>query len=57
MNLVQLQLDLRTEGVDIVEYGKQWLQSNMEEPPVEGVAEDSANLLQKINEMEEEYYG
>jgi hypothetical protein len=57
MNWVQLELDLRIEGVDIIEYVKQWLQSNMEEPPVEGVAEDSANLLQKINEMEEEYYG
>jgi hypothetical protein len=38
------------EALDMVEA---WLNSNMDEPPPEGVQEDSANLLEKIKEITE----
>jgi len=38
----------------IIEYVVRWLKSNVDEPPLEGVAEDSANLLEKIEELKEE---
>jgi len=40
---------------DIVNYVKRWLNDNIDEGAVpESVGEDSANLLQKVMEMEEE---
>jgi|TARA_E500000318_G_scaffold100826_1_gene103799 hypothetical protein len=39
---------------EIIEYVETWLNTNMDEPPPEGTSEDSANLLQKIQEMKEE---
>ena len=36
---------------EALEYTKAWLNTNMDEPPPEGIQEDSANLLQKINEI------
>ena len=38
----------------IIDYVVGWLKSNIDEPPPEGVAEDSANLLEKIEELKEE---
>ena len=32
----------------IIEYVIRWLDSNIDEPPLEGVQEDSANLKEKI---------
>ena len=37
----------------IIDYVVRWLKSNIDEPPPEGVAEDSANLLEKIEEFRE----
>jgi len=39
---------------DIVSYVKRWLNNNIEEEVAESVGEDSANLLQKVMEMEED---
>jgi len=40
---------------DIVSYVKRWLNDNIEEKEIsESVGEDSANLLQKVMEMEED---
>ena len=40
---------------DIVNYVKRWLNDNIDEGEMaESVAEDLANLLQKVMEMEEE---
>jgi hypothetical protein len=33
----------------ILDYVIRWLDSNIDEPPPEGVREDSANLKEKIN--------
>jgi len=33
---------------EIIEYVIRWLDSNIDEPPPEGVREDSANLKEKI---------
>ena len=38
------------EALELVEA---WLNSNMDEPPPEGIQEDSANLLQKVKEITE----
>lgn len=38
----------------IINYVVKWLKTNVDEPPPEGVAEDSANLLEKITELKEE---
>jgi hypothetical protein len=33
----------------IIDYVIRWLDSNIDEPPPEGIQEDSANLKEKIN--------
>ena len=33
----------------IIDYVIRWLDSNIDEPPAEGIQEDSANLKEKIN--------
>ena len=37
-----------TKEKAIIEYVVRWLDSNIDEPPPEGVQEDSANLKEKI---------
>ena len=39
----------RTKNKTIIDYVIRWLDSNIDEPPPEGVQEDSANLKEKSN--------
>ena len=49
--LVKQAIELIKKQHEALEYTKAWLNTNMDEPPPEGIQEDSANLLQKINEI------
>ena len=40
---------MKDKNKTIIEYVIRWLDSNIDEPPPEGVQEDSANLKEKIN--------
>ena len=40
---------MKDKNKAIIEYVIRWLDSNIDEPPPEGVREDSANLKEKIN--------
>ena len=39
---------MKDKNKAIIEYVIRWLDSNIDEPPPEGVQEDSANLKEKI---------
>ena len=39
---------MKEKNKAIIEYVIRWLDSNIDEPPPEGVREDSANLKEKI---------
>ena len=39
---------MKDKNKAIIEYVIRWLDSNIDEPPPEGVREDSANLKEKI---------
>lgn len=39
---------------EALDYVEAWLNTNMDEPPPEGIQEDSANLLQKMKELLQE---
>ena len=49
--LIKQAIELIKKQHEALEYTKAWLNTNMDEPPPEGIQEDSANLLQKINEI------
>ena len=40
---------MKDKNKTIIDYVIRWLDSNIDEPPPEGVQEDSANLKEKIN--------
>ena len=40
---------LTDKNKTIIDYVIRWLDSNIDEPPAEGIQEDSANLKEKIN--------
>ena len=40
---------MKDKNKAIIDYVIRWLDSNIDEPPPEGVQEDSANLKEKIN--------
>ena len=40
---------MKDKNKAIIDYVTRWLDSNIDEPPPEGVQEDSANLKEKIN--------
>ena len=40
--------NMKDKNKAILEYGVRWLDANIDEPPPEGVQEDSANLKEKI---------
>ncbi len=39
---------MKDKNKEIIDYVIRWLDSNIDEPPPEGVQEDSANLKEKI---------
>jgi len=49
--LIKQAIELIKKQHEALEYTKAWLNTNMDEPPPESIQEDSANLLQKINEI------
>ena len=40
---------MKDKNKAIIDYVIRWLDSNIDEPPAEGIQEDSANLKEKIN--------
>jgi hypothetical protein len=40
---------MKDKNKAIIDYVIRWLDSNIDEPPPEGIQEDSANLKEKIN--------
>jgi len=40
---------MKDKNKTIIDYVIRWLDSNIDEPPPEGIQEDSANLKEKIN--------
>ena len=49
--MVKQALELIKKQHEALEYTKAWLNTNMDEGSSDTIEEDSANLLQKINEI------
>ena len=49
--LVKQAIELIKKQQEALEYTKAWLNTNMDEGSSDTIEEDSANLLQKINEI------